>query len=262
MVNSSQESRNALICGASSGIGYATAMRLARDGFNVVIVARSAEKLEEASKQIEAITGSKVSYFRADLGMASDIEALIRFLNERFGSLSVLVNNTGGPPPGEFLSFDDSQWEKWFNLIFMSVVRLVRGTLPLFRNGGSIINILSRSAKEAIPYLVLSNAFRPALAGLTKTLSRELASKNIRINNILPGVVNTERQKTLNEKKAKETSQSLDEILSKSSQDIPLGRIAAPEEVAAAVSFLASTESSYITGVSIPVDGGALKSNI
>lgn len=262
MVKGSLEGRNAIICGGSSGIGYSSAMRLAKDGCNIVIASRSLQKLEEAAKQIEISTGRKVSYFRADLGIPSDIDALIRFVNERFGSIGVLVNNTGGPPPGDFLSFDDNQWEKWFNLIFMSVVRLVRGTLPLFKDGGSIINILSRSAKEAIPSLVLSNTFRPALAGLTKTLSRELASRNIRINNILPGIVNTERQKTLNEKKASETHQRIEEIISKSSQDIPLGRIADPEEVASAVSFLASDDSSYITGASIPVDGGALKSNI
>lgn len=254
--------KNALVCGSSAGIGFASAMRLSKDGFNVILVSRSSDRLSDSARRIKEKTGGNVSFFVADLGSAVSINELITHLNEKVGYLNVLVNNNGGPPPGDFLSFDDSEWDKWFNLTFMSTVRMVRGTVPLFREGGSIINILSRSAKEAIPNLVLSNVFRPALAGLTKTISRELAFKNIRVNSVLPGLVNTERQLALNEKKSRESHQSIEEILARAATEIPMGRVASPEEIASVVSFLASDDSSYITGASIPVDGGALKSNL
>lgn len=256
------EGKNALVCGASSGIGLAIAMKLAEEGCNITISSRYKEKLESARDKIREEIGKDVQIHPADLSSKSNIEALIDFVKGKYKTLDILVNNVGGPPTGEFMKIDEEQWFRSFESIFMSVVRLVKGFAPLFPGNGSIVNVLSRSAKEALPNLVISNAFRPALAGLAKTLSLELARNGVRINNVCPGAVMTQRHEDILRARALKENLAFEDIRARSESEIPLGRSGTPEEVASAAAYLCSVQASYITGASIFVDGGTMKSNI
>ena len=256
------KSKNSIVCGASSGIGFAVAKRLALEGSNVLLVSRDSKKLEEASARIYEITKNQTGMFPADLGKPDDVNRLIDYARDHLKKVDVLVNNVGGPSPGAFMTITDDQWNLYFNQIFMSVVRLVRGLVPFMQKGSSIVNILSRSAKEALPNLVISNAFRPALAGLSKTIANELGTSGIRINGVSPGVVLTERQEVLMGYRARNLGVPFDSVRSESEKTIPLGRLAEPDEIASTVAFLCSDESSYITGATFFVDGGSSKSNV
>ena len=254
--------KKAVVCGASAGIGFGAAIKLSSEGSDVMLVSRSEENLSRAKKKIKDVTGHEPFSFACDISISSDIEKLSSYVKARFGSADILVNNVGGPEPMAFLKVTDEIWSRYFETLFMSVVRLTRSFVPLMKEGSSIVNILSRSAKEALPNLVISNSFRPALAGLAKTLSIELAPKGIRINNVCPGLVATERQVNLMNFAAEKEGISPDIIRKRSESQIPLGRLASPEEIGSMVAFLCSKEASYITGSTFFVDGGASKSNI
>ena len=258
----SLKGRKAVVCGASSGIGFGAAIKLASEGSDVIIVSRSEENLLKAKKKIKDVTGHEAHSFACDISISSEIEKLISYIKEKFGSADILVNNVGGPEPMAFLKVTDETWFRYFETLFMSVVRLTRSFTPLMNEGSSIVNILSRSAKEALPNLVISNSFRPALAGLAKTLSIELAPKGIRINNVCPGLVATERQVNLMNYAAEKEGISPDIVRKRSESQIPLGRLASPEEIGSMVALLCSKEASYITGSTFFVDGGASKSNV
>lgn len=261
-MNLDLKGKRALVCGGSSGIGFAIAEKLAAEGCELLITSRSLERLESARDLIRERTGHSPGIFPADLAVSEDVAALISHTRGSLERLDILVNNTGGPRAGRFLDIKEEQWERDFQSIFMSVVRLVRELVPSMSSGGSIINILSRSAKEAIPGLVVSNAFRPALAGLAKTLSWELAEYGIRINSICPGSIKTDRLAGILEHKAKAMNISYEEMEKEAAAEIPLGRIGEPGEVASLVAFLCSSQASYLTGGTYFVDGGSGKSNV
>ena len=254
--------KKALVCGGSAGMGYAIAEKLSEEGCEVLITSRSRQKLESARDLVTAHTGHSPAIFPANLSEYRDVSALITHAKENFQHLDILVNNTGGPKAGKFLDITEEQWSEDFQSIFMSVVRLVRELVPVMNRGASIINILSRSAKEAIPNLVVSNAFRPALAGLAKTLSWELAEYGIRINNICPGSIRTERLMGMLQARAQDSNSTYEEMVKEAAAGIPLGRIGEPDEVASLVAFLCSKEASYLTGGSYFLDGGSGKTNI
>jgi 3-oxoacyl-[acyl-carrier protein] reductase len=252
----------ALVAGASQGMGRASALGFAREGAKVAICARGEAVLNEAADFIRKQTGGEVLAMVADMSKSEDIKKFVNQSAERFGRVDVIVNNAGGPPPGEFMKFTDDDWSNAFNLSFMSTMRMTREAVPHMRKvgGGKVVNITSYSVKEPIAGLVLSNAVRSAVIGLAKTLSRELARDNILFNNVCPGRIDTDRAQKLNKARADRLGRAVEEINKEMAAEVPLGRYGTAEEAADLIVFLGSDRASYITGTTIAVDGGLVRS--
>ena len=253
----------ALVLAASKGLGRASAAALASEGALVTIGARDRQALEQAAQEIQRESGSRVLAVPTDVTKAEEIQAIVAATLREFGRIDILVNNAGGPPAGTFETFDDAQWQAAFELNLLSAVRMIRLVLPYMRKAGAgrIINIVSSSVKEPIEGLLLSNAIRPGVVGLAKTLAIELAPFNITVNNVCPGRILTDRLRqgsSMKNKIAQGMSEA--EALSELAKDIPMGRIGRPEELGALVAFLSSQQASYITGTTIQVDGGLIRS--
>jgi 3-oxoacyl-[acyl-carrier protein] reductase len=251
----------ALVTAASKGLGKAVAMGLAREGARVAICARGEEALNATAQEIEAASGSEVLAVRADLTKAADIEQLVETTAQHFGRLDVLFTNAGGPPPARFTELTPEQWQEAVDLTLMSAVRLCYKVVPYMRRqgGGRIITSTSVSVKQPLDNLILSNSIRLAVIGLTKSLSNELAEDNILVNSVCPGWTRTERVEELLQARAAREGITVEEAFAGIEKDIPLGRMARPEEFANLVVFLASERASYITGAAIHVDGGFYK---
>jgi len=249
--------RIALVCAASKGLGRASAEALARDGFRVVICARGEEALSRTAAELTA-AGAEVLPIAADLSRAADIDRVLAGTVAAFGGLDVLVTNTGGPPSGPFMALDECAWTHAIDSLLLSVVRLCRGAIPLMqaRGGGRIIHITSISVKQPIQGLVLSNALRSAVTSLAKTLAVELAPYQILVNCVAPGYTRTDRIVELSGQAAAREGVEPEVVEERTVSQIPLGRMGEPNEFAAVVAFLASPAASYVTGVTIPVDGG------
>lgn len=255
--------KTAIVFAASKGLGKASALALAMEGANVVIAARNKAVLEDAAKEIRDKSGSKVLAVPGDVSKLEDIERLVKATVAEFGGVDILVNNNGGPPPGKFESFSDQDWQEALDQVLMSAVRATRLVLPHMKKAGSgrIINMLSLSAKQPSPNLLLSTSFRVAVMGMAKTLSNDLAPHNIAVNNICTGHFLTDRLKELykiDEKIAE--GQTEEEAWESALQSIPMHRLGKPEEFGALVAFLASEPAAYITGTSIDIDGGLNRS--
>ncbi len=251
----------ALVAGASQGMGKASALLFAREGAKVGICARGEAALKDAAEMIRKETGGEVLPMVADMTKAEDIQKFVNQSAEHFGRLDIIVNNAGGPPPGEFMKFTDEDWSNAFNLSFMSTMRMTREAVPHMRKvgGGRVINITSYSVKEPIAGLVLSNAIRSGVIGMAKTLSRELAKDNILLNNICPGRIDTERAQKLNKARADRLKRPVEEINREMAAEVPLGRYGTADETADLIVFLASDRASYITGTTIQIDGGLVR---
>ncbi len=254
----------AIITASSSGLGKASAKILAKEGCNVVINGRDKKKLRKTKQEIEDEYGSEVLSINADIKDKKETKRLVSKTIEEFGKLDHVVTSAGGPPSDSFLSIDDEEWYEAFDLLVMSVVRMIREATPHLKKGqgGTIVNIASMSVKEAIRSLVLSNSVRSSVIGLEKTLSKEFAPK-IRVNAVLPGPHETSRIEELIEQGIERGEyQTYEQGLRDLSEGIPLGRIGDPVELGELVAFLSSANSSYINGVAIPIDGGRSKSNL
>jgi 3-oxoacyl-[acyl-carrier protein] reductase len=253
--------RVALVCAASTGLGRASAEALARDGARVAICARGGDALAATAVAMKA-SGAEVLPIQADLRRADDVTRVIETTVEMFGGLDILVTNSGGPPSGPFMTLDEAAWLDAIDSLLLSVVRLCRGAIPYMqaRGGGRIINITSISVKQPIEGLVLSNALRAAVTGLAKTLAVELAPHKILVNCVAPGYTRTDRVVELAHAAAVREGITPDEAERRIVDKIPLGRMGTPEEFAAAIAFLASPAASFVTGVTIPVDGGWVRS--
>ena len=252
----------AVVGASSKGLGRAIALGLAQEGANVTICARSEDVLEETADDIRKQTGSEVLSVPTDVSQPEQVESLIEKTVSNFGGIDILVNNAGGPRAGRFddLSVEDYETAVYLNL--MSTINLCRAAVPSMRSrgGGRIINLTSVSVKQPVDGLMLSNMARTGVIGFAKTLATELASDKILVNNVCPGIIFTDRIKQLATVRAEEAGITFDEAIEKMTGDIPLGRIGDPEEFANMVVFLASERSSYITGTTIQVDGGMVRS--
>ena len=252
----------ALVTASSSGLGRACAEALATERAKVAICARDGNLLKSAADEIAAATGTEVLAIPADVSNSRDIKSVVKETVEHFGGLHILVTNAGGPASGYFDNLTDRQWQESFNLTLMSVVRLIREVIPHMKRQqwGRIINITSLAVKEPLDTMIVSSSLRSAIHAMTKTLSNQYAPDGITINNVMPGFIHTPHVHHLAEEIARKGPKSVDEILAEFGRPAPMGRIGRPEEVGATVAFLASELASYITGASVPVDGGRIKS--
>lgn len=255
------QGRVALVAAASGGIGYATARELASEGASVFLCSRDEGRAREAAARIQSETAVETVGVRADVTVDEDAERFVAAAVEAKGRVDVLVTNAGGPPSGTFADVGLDAYRRAFELNALSAVRLARLVLPSMRERrwGRIVNITSMSAKQPIEGLLLSNTVRAGLTGWAKTLSNEVAADGVTVNNVAPGWTLTSRQDEHAEARAAKLGSSKQEIIAGWTRDVPAGRMAAPEEIAAAVAFLASERASYITGVTLQVDGGWVK---
>lgn len=253
--------RCAIVCAASKGLGRATALALAREGARVAICARTAAPLQEAAEEIRTTTGATVVPIVADVSRAEDVERLVDASAGALGAIDILINNTGGPRSGPFVSFSDADWQEAIDSILLSVVRLSRAVVPHMRQrgGGRIINITSISAKQPVEGLVLSNALRAAVTGLSRTIANELAADNILVNCVAPGYTKTDRVVELAEAAAAREGVTPEAVRQRTEAGIPLKRLATTEEFASVVAFLASGKASYVTGTTLQIDGGYVR---
>lgn len=254
----------ALVTASSSGLGKASAAALAREGANVVVNGRDEERLEAAVAELDALGDGRVIGQPADLTVRDDIQALVQRTVDEFGGIDHLVTSAGGPPSGPFLETTDEEWYDAYDLLVMSVVRTVREAADHLTadGGGTIVTVTSRSVKEAIPSLVLSNSVRMSVIGLEKTLSKELAP-DVRANAVLPGPHETARIRELVEQGVERGEyESYENGIKERGAGNPLGQIGGPDDFGRLVAFLSSPHAGHINGVSIPVDGGAGASNL
>ncbi|BFH65647.1 MULTISPECIES: SDR family oxidoreductase [Paenibacillus] len=254
------QGKKALVMASSQGLGKAIAAELVKEGADVMLSSRSDDKLRSVQQELVKLGSGEVEYYAADITIPHEVEGLIRYTADTFGQIDILVNNGGGPPSGTFESFTDEDWENAFRLNLLSYVRTIRCALPHMKEkGGHIVNVTSTSIKQPIPGLILSNTFRTGVAGMTKTLSQELAQYGILVNSVAPGRIATDRIRKLDENRAKEQGITVEQFRELSQKEIPLGRYGQPEEFAKAVAFLLSGANSYITGSMLMIDGGLVE---
>lgn len=245
--------KKAFIMASSKGLGKGVALELAKEGADVLICGRNEKSLKKATEEIKALNKGKVDYVVGDVSSPTDRAYILEFIKTDFGSIDILVTNSGGPPTGLLEEHSLEQWETAYRNLLESAVGILKGVLPEMKQQkwGRIISITSQAVKQPVKNLVLSNAVRASVVGLVKTLANELGQYNITVNNVMPGYTETERLQQLIAQNS-----SFSNVLA----EIPLGRIGKVDEFAAAVTFLASERASYITGISLPIDGGWIKS--
>jgi 3-oxoacyl-[acyl-carrier protein] reductase len=248
----------ALVAAASKGLGYASALGLAREGVRVAICSRTERDIRAAAERISSETGAEVLPLVADVTKPDDADRIVDETAAKFGGLHILIPNSGGPPAGTFETLTPEQWQAGLDSTLYTAVRMIQAGLPHMKaaHWGRVIAITSTSVRQPIPGLLLSNTFRAGLLGLLKTLSQEFAQYGITCNNVAPGSYDTVRLRHLHQRNADQQGISFDEARQQAEQKIPLGRLGRPEELANTVVFLASEAASYITGQTILVDGG------
>jgi 3-oxoacyl-[acyl-carrier protein] reductase len=243
---------------SSKGLGFGIANALAREGAKVSMASRTLNDINTAAEQIEASHSTMANAYQFD---ASDSDSINKWVSDTlndFGTIDGLLVNAGGPPTGKFNDFDDAAWLAAYELTLMSSVRMIRAVLPTMRaqGSGAILTVTSTSIKEPIDVLLLSNVFRSGVVSLVKSLSKELAGEGIRINNLVPGRIDTDRIHAINTTAAKQAGISVEQQRENQQKLIPMGRYGTTEEFGDAGAFLLSDASSYITGATLMVDGG------
>jgi 3-oxoacyl-[acyl-carrier protein] reductase len=246
----------AVVAASSRGLGRAIAEELAAEGASVVICARGEQALRATAAEIRSAHGADVLDIVADVSNSSDAKQLVDAVIERYGRIDILVNNSGGPPSGRFESLTPEMWDEAAQLLLKSAVNLTRLVLGGMkeRRWGRILNVTSIAAKQPVDGLMLSNSLRAAVIGFARTLATEVAPFGVTVNNLLPGYTRTDRVEQL--ARASGTS----DAVARWESEIPMGRLGEPRELAALAAFLASERASYITGSSIAVDGGWIRS--
>lgn len=260
MMDLKLKGKTALVLASSSGLGKAIANELAKEGANVMLTSRTKETLEQAKNDIDVHATGKVAYTLSDLTDLNSIKKLVENTRNTFGKINILVNNSGGPRGGSFDQLSDEDWQQAFNLTLLSYVRTIHEVLPdLKESHGRILNNASSSIKQPIDGLILSNAFRMGILGLSKSLSQELAQYGILVNTIGAGRIETDRLTELDHARAEREGSTKEEVRANIENTIPLGRYGEPEELAKMAAFLVSDANSYITGQQLLVDGGMTK---
>ena len=253
--------RVALVSASSRGLGKAIAEELAAEGASLVLCARGEEKLRETAAEIRS-TGAVVKEVPADVSDAAGVEKVTQAALDEFGRVDILVTNSGGPPSGQFDSFTPEVWESAARLLLFSAVNLARAVLPGMkeRRWGRILNVTSIAAKQPVDGLMLSNSLRAGVIGFARSLANEVAPFGITVNNLLPGYTLTDRVEQLARAAGEKAAGDAKAAFAKWEREIPMGRLGQPREFAALAAFLASERASYITGSSIAVDGGWIRS--
>jgi len=256
------ENKHAVVCGATQGIGYATARLMAERGAKITLIARNEEKLKEVSTELSSLGKQECDYLVADFSQPENLKAVLAEFVKEGNKPHVLVNNTGGPKGGPIIDADISEFTNTFNQHLICNHILVQAFYKgMAENGyGRIINIISTSVKQPLNGLGVSNTIRGAVANWSKTLANEIGHLNITVNNVLPGATNTGRLTEIAKGKEAKTGLSVDQFFTDMANLSPMQRIAEPNEIAEAVAFLASSRASYINGINVPVDGGRTKS--
>ncbi|HKX27333.1 MAG TPA: SDR family oxidoreductase [Blastocatellia bacterium] len=254
--------RVAMIAAGSKGLGKACALALAGEGCRVSICARGAESLERARAEIAAV--GETMAVEADVSVVADLEEWHRKTVEHFGRVDILVTNTGGPPVKRFMELTDEQWAAGVESTLMNVIRLSRMVIPGMQahRWGRIIHLTSLVAKQPVDELTISSTLRAGLSGLTKTMANQVGPDNITVNAILTGHILTDRQYALAEVRVKERGITHEQYFAQAAAEIPLRRLGDPREIGEVVTFLASERASYISGVSLQVDGGLIRSTM
>jgi len=247
-----------IVTAASRGIGAGVASVLAREGSDLVIASRDSARLEKLARELEAKYGVSVVPVQADLTKREDVRRIAEAAIRHFGKVDVLAYNTGPPKPGAFMELSEEDWEYGVRLLLMSAVWITRDVLPhmVERRQGRLIYITSSTLKQPIPTLTLSNVIRISLAGLVKTLAYQLGPYNILVNGIMQGYVDTERVREVAAARAQREGRKVEDVIKEIEREVPIGRLAKPEEIGELVAFLASDKASYITGSLILIDGG------
>jgi 3-oxoacyl-[acyl-carrier protein] reductase len=255
------ENKVAMVGGASKGLGYAVARALAAEGARVSIASRDPDGIRKAADALTRDTGRGVLAVSADLSKARGIEQWHAATVEQYGGVDLLFANTGGPPAGTALGFDDAAWQSAFELLLLSVIRAVRLVVPSMRarGGGAIVVGTSSTVREPFPNLALSNVMRAGVTAFVKTLSSELAPDRIRVNTLLPGRIATDRLTYLDEANAKKAGIAPEEQRQRALATIPLGRYGDPDEFGRVGAFLLSEAAAYVTGAAVQVDGGLVR---
>ena len=253
--------RVAIVAAASTGLGRAVAEELAKEGCELAICSSNPAKIETAANEISKLTGREVFWRAVDVSKPADVTAFVEATDKKFGRIDICVTNGGGPPPKKFLEVSAKDWQDAVESTLMSAVTFARETLPRMQRNkwGRLITITSTSVKQPIDGLMLSNSIRAGVTGMAKTLAGEFGPFGITVNNVCPGFTATARLEELFEKRAKDAGVSIEQIEKQSAAQIPIGRIARPDEFAAVVTFLASERASAVNGVTIAVDGGMLR---
>ena len=254
--------RVAIVAAASKGLGRAVAAELGREGAQVAICARNAADVERTASSIRETTGNAIFWQALDVTDAARVQQFVDAVEKRFGRVDICVTNAGGPPAKTFLEISLEEWRVAVELTLLSAVYFAREVLPRMRKNkwGRLVTITSMAVKQPIDGLLLSNSIRAAVTGLARTLANEFGKDGITVNNVCPGYTLTERLDELAEKQARDASVPREKIFERWTSQIPLGRLARPEEFAALVTFLVSERASYINGTSITVDGGWVRS--
>jgi 3-oxoacyl-[acyl-carrier protein] reductase len=253
--------KNAVVCGSTQGMGKAIAMQFAASGANVVLIARNEESLRNVLRELPVSKKQNHNFIAVDFSEPETLRKKIKNYISENPPVHILVNNTGGPKSGEAYKAETEEYEKAFGNHLICNQILVLAVVEGMKKAkyGRIINIISTSVKQPIKNLGVSNTIRWAVAGWSKTLSRELAPFGITVNNILPGATNTQRLQSLFESMSSARGITVEEIKSEWMNEIPAGRFGEPEELAYAAAFLASPLAGYINGINLPVDGGRLQ---
>tara|TARA_B100001750_G_C15420045_1_gene552444 strand:- start:383 stop:1177 length:795 start_codon:yes stop_codon:yes gene_type:complete len=262
MKKNNMDGQSAFVCGASKGIGAATAIELSNCGVSTILLGRDREGLDKTINKLDISSGQNHQHIIADFSNPENLKKEVDiFLNNFNKDIEILVNNTGGPKPGPIIKASSSDFVDAFKQHLVCNHILVNSLAPRMKaaNYGRIINIISTSVKQPIKGLGVSNTIRGAVASWAKTLSFELGEFGITVNNILPGYTDTERLHEIFERKSKLSGTDIESIIIEAQTQIPLKRFASPSETAKAICFLASPNANYINGVNLPVDGGRLE---
>lgn len=252
----------ALVAASSRGLGRAVAEELAAEGASLILCARDQNVLQKTRDAIAKQTGATVLAVTTDLTDMAQMKRLVETANSKFGQIDILITNSGGPPAGRFEQLTLEHWEQAVRLTLFSTTELVRHVLPGMRarGWGRVLNITSIAVKQPVDNLILSNSLRAAVTGFARTLANEVAADGVTVNNILPGYTRTERVEELANMMADKQGITAEEFKAKWEREIPMRRLGEPREFAAVAAFLVSERASFITGISVQVDGGWIKS--